>query len=190
VTRLARAPLVLLAALTAGASGSPAPPTRDPGWDIRIAPPDEPGDSLIVTGVVCLNGRPAPGVSVRVYHADARGRYAQRADQPPRLTGVMRTDSVGRYRFRTILPMGYGGGPPHVHFEVWGPGIRRQPFLLEFAPPPGRATPGLVRLPLPPDAPRSDTDPFARRQTLHRDARGLLTCRFDMRLRATVLLEP
>lgn len=65
---------------------------------------------------------PLAGVTLYVYHVDAKGFYAPESDPHsyPRLAGVLRTDSLGRYRVRSILPGQYEG-PPHVHFEAWGP---------------------------------------------------------------------
>src|SRR5688572_26403082 len=67
---------------------------------MRIAPPAEKGTRLIVSGVVLdEQGRPLSGVHVRAFHADASGRYANETRAPvrPRLCGVVRTDSAGRY---------------------------------------------------------------------------------------------
>lgn len=52
-------------------------------WQISIAPPDEPGDSLIVTGTVYRpDGRtPAPGVILYVYHTNAQGIYPKKGDE-------------------------------------------------------------------------------------------------------------
>jgi protocatechuate 3,4-dioxygenase beta subunit len=51
-----------------------------------------------------------------------------------RLCGLVVTDPEGRYRFETIRPGTYatGGVPVHIHFRVWGPGIKRQSLLLHF----------------------------------------------------------
>ena len=97
----------------------------------RIAPSDEPGDPLLITGQVFDSSglRPVPNIVVYAYHTDIKGLYTPSgAARPPRLHGWARTDADGRYEFRTIRPAPYpGNGPPaHVHFYLSGPGIPRQ----------------------------------------------------------------
>ncbi len=99
---------------------------RRPGWEARIAPVVEPGEPMVLEGVVRdAAGAPAAGIIVYAYHTDARGQY------PPnprarhgRLRGFARTDDHGRYRFHTIRPARYPGSraPQHVHMHVIEPG--------------------------------------------------------------------
>lgn len=92
----------------------------------------EPGEPMEISGVVYeTDGRtPAEGVIIYVYHTDARGEYAQ----PPggerrmphgRLRGWVKTDSKGRYSFRTIRPASYPNSraPQHIHPIVKEPGL-------------------------------------------------------------------
>jgi protocatechuate 3,4-dioxygenase beta subunit len=109
------------------------------GWSVTIAGPDEPGQRLVVEGRVVLdNGdTPVPGATVFVFHTDAEGFYspAGMEESNARLCGMMLTDEQGRYRFETIRPAHYatGGGPPaHIHYRVWGDGVPRQSFSLQF----------------------------------------------------------
>lgn len=108
-------------------------------WSITIAAPNEPGQRLVVEGRVVLdNGEtPVPGATVFVFHTDAEGYYSPGGmdESNARLCGMMLTDEQGRYRFETIRPAHYatGGGPPaHVHYRVWGDGVPRQSFTLQF----------------------------------------------------------
>ena len=106
-------------------------------WSINIAADDEPGERLIVEGrVIDLGGDPLPGITVFVFHTDARGYYSTEGmdESNARLCGLMLTDPKGRYRFESIQPAHYAtGGPPrHVHYRVWGPGVSRQGFSLSF----------------------------------------------------------
>ena len=98
-------------------------------WTTRIAPPNEPGEKLIVTGTVYqIDGvTPAPGVTLYVYHTNAEGVYPKRGDETGNgrhhgyLRGWMRTDMEGRYRFETIRPAAYhthGGEPAHIHYTI------------------------------------------------------------------------
>jgi len=123
-----------------GASSSPgrahagckdATPTS---WDIVVAPKSERGERLVVTGHV-ISGANAPlgGINVYVYHADADGNYTTSKDaKEPRLCGVLRTNEKGEYRLETSMPGGYEGYAPHIHFEVWGPKVKRQPLVLNL----------------------------------------------------------
>ena len=100
-------------------------------WRTGIAGKDEPGQPLIVTGMVFApDGQtPVAGVTVYAYNTDAAGYYgASRAEYPPRLYGWMRTDGDGRFELRTILPGPYPGMqiPAHVHFSLWGAGYPLQ----------------------------------------------------------------
>jgi protocatechuate 3,4-dioxygenase beta subunit len=92
----------------------------------RIAPPDEPGESLIIEGVVTdQDGRPAVGVIVYAYHTDATGIYPPASTRHGRLRGWAQSDEMGRYRFDTIRPGAYPGRSvaQHVHMHVIEPGV-------------------------------------------------------------------
>ena len=98
----------------------------------RLAPEDEPGEPLVLTGTVRdAEGDPVPGIVVYAYHTDARGIYprveALRGTPAYRhgaLRGWARTDDEGRYRFDTIRPASYPDTriPQHVHMHVIEPG--------------------------------------------------------------------
>jgi protocatechuate 3,4-dioxygenase beta subunit len=101
-----------------------------------IAGRDEPGERLVVTGRALDGATPVAGVSLYVFHTDAKGRYAidgsspQIAELNPRLHTSLRTDRQGRYRYETIRPGSYGTPPgaSHVHYVVKAAGY--QPLLL------------------------------------------------------------
>lgn len=104
----------------------------DPETFTRIAPVGEPGEKLVLEGVVRdAGGQPAPGIIVYAYHTDATGLYPrderfrdQAAFRHGRLRAWARTDGAGRYRFETIRPGSYPGTnePAHVHLHVIEPG--------------------------------------------------------------------
>ncbi|MEE8137802.1 MAG: hypothetical protein V3T81_02860 [Thermoanaerobaculia bacterium] len=107
-------------------------------WQREIAGADEPGERVVVEGRV-LDGdgmTPLAGITVFVFHTDARGHYSGEGmdESNARLCGLVRTDAMGRYRFETIRPAPYATGrvAAHIHYQVWGPGVRRQSFLLQF----------------------------------------------------------
>jgi catechol 1,2-dioxygenase len=90
---------------------------------IAIAPPEEPGDRLIVRGHVlgpdCAT--PLAGAVLDVWQADAQGSYHGPAEQY-RLRGRLQTDAEGRYELFTIRPGAYRIGdrfrPAHIHMIV------------------------------------------------------------------------
>src|SRR5262249_24335875 len=106
-------------------------PARIP-TDSRIAPANEPGTPLVISGTgYADDGVTAlAGIVIYAYHTDINGVYRtdRRVDARPRLRGWARTDSGGHYSFRTIRPAPYPNRdiPAHVHFHVWGPGVPRQ----------------------------------------------------------------
>ena len=89
-------------------------------------------------------GKPVPGALVEVWHADTHGFYSffGPPQSPFNLRRGIETDHEGRYRFRSIMPSGYGcppgshtetllaqmgrhgQRPAHVHFFVSAPGYR------------------------------------------------------------------
>lgn len=99
----------------------------------RIAPSDETGAPMIISGVVTdARGEPVPGIIVYAYQTNAKGIYpplggfarGSAALRHGRLRSWARTDAQGRYQFLTIRPGAYPGTdiPQHVHFHVLEPG--------------------------------------------------------------------
>lgn len=106
---------------------------------ITIASKEEPGERLIVTGVVFeADGKtPLAYASVYVYHTDAQGVYTpgpKNDNRNPRLRGYMRTDSQGRYEYSTIKPGYYPNdtAPMHIHYHVNAPGYQEKVFEIIF----------------------------------------------------------
>ena len=124
-----------------GCEGCEAALERDPAAlrpVARLAGADEPGDPLLVRGVVRrADGTPAAGVVVYAYHTGPEGRYAggagetQWARRHGRLRGWVKTGPDGRYQFRTVKPGPYPDRtePAHVHLTVWEPG--RPPYCID-----------------------------------------------------------
>lgn len=92
----------------------------------RIAPADEPGESMRIEGTVYdASEVPAAGVIVYAYHTDDGGIYPRdEQSRHGRLRGWALSDAKGRYVFDTIRPAGYPGTtiPAHVHMHVIEPG--------------------------------------------------------------------
>ncbi len=82
------------------------------------------GQPAWLEGIVTdLEGRPVRGASVEIWQCDHQGRYhhpgdGDRADRAFPGFGRAAVDSEGRYRFRTIRPVAYGGRAPHIHVKV------------------------------------------------------------------------
>jgi protocatechuate 3,4-dioxygenase beta subunit len=70
-----------------------------------------------------VDGRPLPGGVVEIWQCDQEGRYhhpgdGDRADRAFQGFGRVVADREGRWRFRTIRPVAYGGRAPHIHAKV------------------------------------------------------------------------
>lgn len=97
----------------------------------RIAPTQEPGQALLLSGQVRnAAGEAVSGVIVYAYQTDRGGVYPRdarlsgAAARHGRLRGWAATDAQGRYSFRTIRPGGYptSDEPQHIHLHVIEPG--------------------------------------------------------------------
>ncbi len=104
-----------------------------------VAPADEPGSRLEVSGVVyAADGKtPVASASLYVYQTDARGFYRPddaMGNRNPRLMALLRTDAQGRYSYRTIRPGSYPSTrvPQHIHYEVTAEGQGTRIFEIVF----------------------------------------------------------
>lgn len=105
---------------------------------LALAPPDEPGERLVLSGrVLQPDGRtPACGVVLYVHQTDAAGAYPPTphsmgwARRHGRLRGWLVSDAEGQYRIETVRPGPYPGRdvPAHVHVFVKEPD--RPPYYL------------------------------------------------------------
>jgi protocatechuate 3,4-dioxygenase beta subunit len=100
-------------------------------WQTTIAGPDEPGEPMIIRGVIYKSdGKTvAPGVILYVYHTDNKGLYSPAPKQTTakrhgHLRGWVKTDELGRYELKTIRPASYPNSrnPQHIHPIVKEPG--------------------------------------------------------------------
>lgn len=141
--RAAAAALVALPFCWTGLRAQPAPArrptpaqTEGPFYPVAL-PRDSDGDLLRsgdrryargqpawVEGTVRdLDGRPVAGAQVEIWQCDEAGHYHHpgdggRADPAFQGFGRVSVDREGRYRFRTIRPVPYGGRTPHIHVKV------------------------------------------------------------------------
>ena len=99
------------------------------------------------------DGAQIPGAIVHVWHANTKGGYSffDPPQSPWNLRRRIETDGEGRYRFRTIMPSGYGcppdgptqrllsaigrhgRRPAHIHFFVEAPGFRKLTTQINIA---------------------------------------------------------
>lgn len=83
------------------------------------------GTPMALSGrVLNTRGEPVGGALVEIWQCDAGGTYLYTAQTlrqaDPGFQGFGRTvtDAQGRYAFRTLRPVPYGGRVPHVHVKV------------------------------------------------------------------------
>ncbi len=86
------------------------------------------GTLLYLEGrVLGTDGRPLAGTKLELWQCDATGHYhhvgvdAAALDAGFQGYGVAIADAQGRFAFRTIRPVRYGGRPPHLHFKLAHP---------------------------------------------------------------------
>jgi len=98
-------------------------------WETKIAPAGEPGEPMVISGVIRkLDGTPAPGIMLYVYHTDNTGHYSRTNGQGNRhghLRGWVKSDANGRYKFTSIRPASYPGrtDPAHIHPIIKEPNL-------------------------------------------------------------------
>jgi hydroxyquinol 1,2-dioxygenase len=118
-------------------------PARELGDDVS---PESEGPRCVVSGrIVSTDGTPIPNAQIDIWQADTKGFYDV---QQPGIQSIgngralLRSDSEGRFHFRTVVPMYYpiprdgpvgemlrATGrhpyrPAHIHFLVTAPGYR------------------------------------------------------------------
>jgi catechol 1,2-dioxygenase len=115
-------------------------------YEARLDDGSDNGEVLLMEGQVRdLDGAPVPHAAIEVWHANTMGNYSffGPPQTPFNLRRKIVTDARGRYRFRSIMPSGYGCPPgstseglmhamgrhgmrpAHVHFFVEAPGYRK-----------------------------------------------------------------
>lgn len=114
--------------------------------EARLDDGSDDGEVLFVQGTVTgPDGKPIAGAVVDVWHANTKGNYSHFDKSQPafNLRRRVETGADGTYRFRSIMPAGYGcppgsesrllmealgrhaERPAHIHFFVTAPGFRK-----------------------------------------------------------------
>ncbi|WP_287811262.1 catechol 1,2-dioxygenase [Pseudomonas sp.] len=120
----------------------------------RLDDGTDPGTVLFMQGQVTdTDGKPLAGAIVDVWHANTGGTYSyfDPSQSEFNLRRRIETDSEGRYRFRSIVPSGYGvpptgptqqlldelgrhgQRPAHIHFFISAPGHRHLTTQINLA---------------------------------------------------------
>lgn len=109
---------------------------------------DTAGHTLIMHGTIYgADGKPVPGAQVEVWHANTKGFYSHfdpTGEQKPfNMRRTIIADAQGRYKFQSIVPVGYGcppdgptqalldqlgrhgNRPAHIHLFVTANGHRK-----------------------------------------------------------------
>ncbi len=115
---------------------------RDPAsldWNVDLASHLEPGERLVLSGVVYQSDGQTPASDVVIYahQTNAEGRYANGSSESVwsrrhgKLRNWVRTGPDGRYEFRTIKPGVYPSrnDPAHIHLFLAEPG--QPPYWID-----------------------------------------------------------
>lgn len=115
---------------------------------------DECGEVLFMQGIVLgEHGEPIRDATVEVWHANTLGNYSffDKTQSAFNLRRTIVTDREGRYRFRSIMPSGYGcppegptqqllnklgrhgRRPAHIHFFISAQGYRKLTTQINIA---------------------------------------------------------
>ncbi len=122
--------------------------------DARLDDGTQAGETLFMHGRVrTIEGQSIPNALVEVWHADTKGNYSifDPTQSPFNLRRSIEVDPEGRYRFRTIMPVGYacppggptqqlldrlgrhGKRPAHIHVFVSAPEFRHLTTQINIA---------------------------------------------------------
>jgi protocatechuate 3,4-dioxygenase, beta subunit len=131
------APALLLSRYV-GAAGRRLTPAQTEGPFYPVAIPADSDADLLANGALRYargqaawvegtladaDGRALAGAAVEIWQCDGEGHYhhpgdGDRADRAFQGFGRVQADRDGRWRFRTIKPVAYGGRTPHIHAKV------------------------------------------------------------------------
>ena len=103
------------------------------------------GQHIIINGQVTdVTGNPVGNALLDIWQADANGRYRHprdsntaKLDENFQGWAIIRSDSNGLFRFKTVMPGAYPASknwirPPHIHFKISKPGYRALTTQMYF----------------------------------------------------------
>lgn len=90
------------------------------------------GEPLTITGTIYKSSdcaTPVANATIDVWHCDSQGTYDNHGFK---CRGLVKSDSQGKYSFKTILPPSYGSRPRHIHFKVRAEGYSELTSQIYF----------------------------------------------------------
>ena len=90
------------------------------------------GDALTITGTILKASdcsTPVSNAIIDVWHCDKNGKYD---NDGFKCRGLVKSDSQGRYSFKTIFPPSYGSRPRHIHIKVRAEGFTELTSQIYF----------------------------------------------------------
>jgi protocatechuate 3,4-dioxygenase beta subunit len=90
------------------------------------------GEALTITGTIFQSSdcaTPVSNATIDIWHCDSHGNYD---NQGFKCRGLVKSDSQGRYSFKTIFPPSYGSRPRHIHFKVRAAGFKELTSQIYF----------------------------------------------------------
>jgi catechol 1,2-dioxygenase len=90
------------------------------------------GEPLTISGTIFQSAdcsTPVPNAIIDIWHCDTAGKYDDRGFK---CRGLVKSDSNGKYLFKTIFPPSYGSRPRHIHFKVRADGFRELTSQIYF----------------------------------------------------------
>ncbi len=90
------------------------------------------GEPLTITGTIFQSSDCTTTVSnatIDIWHCDSNGKYD---NEGFKCRGLVKTDSNGKYSFKTIFPPSYGSRPRHIHIKVRANGFKELTSQIYF----------------------------------------------------------
>jgi catechol 1,2-dioxygenase len=90
------------------------------------------GEPLEIRGTIFQSSdcsTPVSNALIDIWHCDSKGKYD---NEGFKCRGVVKSDSNGKYSFKTIFPPSYGSRPRHIHFKVRAKGFKELTSQIYF----------------------------------------------------------
>jgi catechol 1,2-dioxygenase len=90
------------------------------------------GEPLTIHGTIYESSdctTPVAHATIDIWHCDSKGNYD---NDGFKCRGMIKSDSNGKYSFKTISPPHYGSRPRHIHFKVRAQGFNELTSQLYF----------------------------------------------------------
>jgi catechol 1,2-dioxygenase len=90
------------------------------------------GEPLTISGTIFQSddcATPVANATIDIWHCDSHGTYDSKGFK---CRGMVKSDSQGKYSFKTIFPPNYGSRPRHIHFKVRAEGFKELTSQIYF----------------------------------------------------------